>query len=48
VIGATRIARRRVALPRATTQAAPRGEAIVAALKAASIIATTNARIAPA
>jgi len=48
VIGATRIARRRVARLPATPQSAPPAAAIDAVRKAASIIAITNARIAPA
>jgi len=48
VIAATRIARRRVGRPRAARRSAPRANAIVAVLKAASIIAITSAPIAPA
>jgi hypothetical protein len=48
VIGATRIARRRVARPPAAHRSAPRAAAIVAVRKAASIIAITNAHIARA
>jgi hypothetical protein len=43
-----RIARRRVAPPPAGSRSAPRVNATVAALKGASIIVITSARIAPA
>jgi hypothetical protein len=43
-----RIARRRVVRSRADTPSAPRGAAIVAAPKGASITAIISARIAPA
>ena len=48
VIAAMRIARRRVAWPRAAHRSAPHANAIGAARKAASIIAITSARTAPA